>query len=89
MSLKYKNQWLFLFVVLLFILSFNTHLSKASDTIYSGQSISGNQTITSQDGVFELGFFTPGKSQNYYIGIWYKKFPNKTVVWVANRSTLF
>ncbi|PSS05714.1 G-type lectin S-receptor-like serine/threonine-protein kinase [Actinidia chinensis var. chinensis] len=86
MSLKCKSQRLFLFVVLLFIISFNTHLSKASNTIYSGQSLSGNQTITSQDGVFELGFFTPGKSQNYYIGIWYKNLPNKTVVWVASRN---
>ncbi|KAG5545300.1 hypothetical protein RHGRI_017687 [Rhododendron griersonianum] len=86
MSPKYNIQWLFHLLVPLFILSLNTHLSKGSDTIYSGQSLVGNQTITSQDGVFELGFFTPGNSQNYYIGIWYKRAPNKTVVWVANRN---
>ncbi|CAL5406529.1 unnamed protein product [Camellia sinensis] len=83
-----KIQWLFLCVVPLFILSFNTHYSKGSDgtnTIYAGQSLSGNQTITSKGGSFELGVFTPGNSQNYYIGIWYKKLPIKTVVWVANR----
>ncbi|GMP67281.1 hypothetical protein CsSME_00027329 [Camellia sinensis var. sinensis] len=87
MSLTFKIQWLFLCVVPLLILSFNTHLSKGSDdtnTIYAGQFLSGNQTITSQSGVFELGFFTPGNSQNYYIGIWYKKLPNITVVLVAN-----
>ncbi|GMP67247.1 hypothetical protein CsSME_00027302 [Camellia sinensis var. sinensis] len=81
-----KIQWLFLCVVPLFVLSFNTHFSKGSDgtnTIYAGQSLSGNQTI--QGGSFELGFFTPGNSQNYYIGIWYKKLSIKTVVWVANR----
>ncbi|ONK61930.1 uncharacterized protein A4U43_C08F35030 [Asparagus officinalis] len=61
-------------------------LSSATDTISQGQSISGNQTIVSEGGVFELGFFTPGKSNNYYIGIWYKKIPTQTVVWVANRE---
>ncbi|CAL8159709.1 unnamed protein product [Prunus armeniaca] len=58
----------------------------ASHVISAGQSLSGNQTITSPSGIFELGFFTPGNSQNYYIGIWYKKLPPKTVVWVANRN---
>ncbi|KAJ0684574.1 putative non-specific serine/threonine protein kinase [Helianthus annuus] len=24
---------------------------------------------------------------NLYVGIWYKKIPNQTVVWVANRNT--
>ncbi|KAH7848671.1 hypothetical protein Vadar_005945 [Vaccinium darrowii] len=88
MSLKNNTQWLFHFLVFLFIVSLNTHLSEESNTLYSGQSLSGNQTRTSQGGVFELGFFTPGKSQNYYIGIWYKRWsaPDKTVVWVANRN---
>lgn len=86
MSLKNNTQWLFHFLVFLFIVSLNTHLSEESNTLYSGQSLSGNQTRTSQGGVFELGFFTPGKSQNYYIGIWYKSAPDKTVVWVANRN---
>ncbi|KAJ8628396.1 hypothetical protein MRB53_021703 [Persea americana] len=37
-------------------------------------------------GIFELGFFTPGNSKNYYVAIWYKQFP-EYVVWVANRET--
>uniref|UniRef100_A0A5B6YNQ8 Receptor-like serine/threonine-protein kinase n=2 Tax=Davidia involucrata TaxID=16924 RepID=A0A5B6YNQ8_DAVIN len=87
MSLKSKKPWFFLFDLLLFILSFKIHLTIGADTISSGQSVSGNQTITSQGGVFELGFFNPpGNSQNYYIGIWYKRFPIKTTVWVANRN---
>ncbi|GMP67274.1 hypothetical protein CsSME_00027323 [Camellia sinensis var. sinensis] len=88
MSSICKIQWLFLCVVPLFILYFNTHYSKGLDgtnTIYARQSLSGNQTITCKCGSFELGFFTPGNSQNYYIGIWYKKLPIKIVVWVANR----
>ncbi|CAL5406551.1 unnamed protein product [Camellia sinensis] len=59
--------------------------SDGTNTIHAGQPLSGNQTVTSQGGSFELGFFTPGNSQNYYIGLWYKKLPIKTVVWVANR----
>ncbi|KAL4620601.1 hypothetical protein ACB092_06G167100 [Castanea dentata] len=64
------------------------NLSTGSDTIFPGESLSGNQTIISKGGVFELGFFTPGNSHNCYIGIWYKglPIPNKTVVWVANRN---
>ncbi|KAF5777989.1 putative protein kinase RLK-Pelle-L-LEC family [Helianthus annuus] len=32
-------------------------------------------------------FFSPGKSKNRYLGIWYKKISYGTVVWVANRET--
>ncbi|KAI3817669.1 hypothetical protein L1987_11465 [Smallanthus sonchifolius] len=40
-----------------------------------------------QSKMFELGFFSPGKSKNRYLGIWYKKISICTVVWVANRET--
>lgn len=34
-----------------------------------------------------LGFFTPGKSSNYYMGIWYGgKVSEQSLVWVANRE---
>ncbi|KAL9991757.1 putative protein kinase RLK-Pelle-DLSV family [Helianthus debilis subsp. tardiflorus] len=36
--------------------------------------------------MFELGFFSPGRSKNRYVGIWYKKISKGTVVWVANRE---
>ena len=39
----------------------------------SCQSISGDQTIVSAGGMFELGFFKPDQISNYYIGIWYSK----------------
>lgn len=77
---------LFFLVLLLYISSLETHFSKALDSITSSQSLIGNQTVFSQNGTFELGFFTPGNSRNYYIGIWYGRLPNKTVVWVANRD---
>ncbi|KAF5176151.1 G-type lectin S-receptor-like serine/threonine-protein kinase, partial [Thalictrum thalictroides] len=80
-----------LFLVLLmfiFYSTFLTHLCYAGDTISSGQSLTLNQTLISKAGKFELGYFRPGTSLNYYIGIWYKQvsFQNKTVVWVANRD---
>ncbi|XP_062105987.1 G-type lectin S-receptor-like serine/threonine-protein kinase At2g19130 [Humulus lupulus] len=58
----------------------------STDSIQAGQSLSGNQTLISKSAVFEMGFFTPGDSGNYYVGIWYKKIGNQTVVWVANRD---
>ncbi|XP_052178980.1 G-type lectin S-receptor-like serine/threonine-protein kinase At2g19130 [Diospyros lotus] len=87
MSPTSNHQWLFLSIRILLVVSFGAHFSEGVDTIYAGQSLSGTQTITSRGGVFELGFFTPGNSRNYYIGIWYMRpRPSKTVVWVANRN---
>ena len=87
MSLTCMKSCFFLPFLLLFSLSFKAHPCRGSDTIFPGQSLSGNQTIRSDDGgTFELGFFTPGNSRNYYIGIWYGRLPTKTVVWVANRD---
>ncbi|XP_034678900.1 G-type lectin S-receptor-like serine/threonine-protein kinase At2g19130 [Vitis riparia] len=60
-----------------------------TDTILQGQSITTSQTIISAAGNFELGFFSPGNSTNYYVGIWYKKVSDKTIVWVANRDYAF
>ncbi|KAL6535851.1 hypothetical protein OROHE_012695 [Orobanche hederae] len=59
----------------------------AADTISANQTLSGNETIVSSGGHFELGFFTPGNSSKFYIGIWYKKVRIQTIVWVANRET--
>ncbi|KAJ8568822.1 hypothetical protein K7X08_032453 [Anisodus acutangulus] len=78
----------FLFLPLLYLcLSLNTHLSFGADTISANQTLSGDQTIISSGGKFKLGFFKPGNSSNYYIGMWYNKVNKQTVVWVANRET--
>ncbi|KAF5755915.1 putative protein kinase RLK-Pelle-SD-2b family [Helianthus annuus] len=77
----------------LLFLSFSLIISLSSgagaDTITANQSISGDQTITSKDDHFTLGFFKAGNSSNYYIGIWYTKVSTvpSTVAWVANRDT--
>ena len=52
-------------------------------------SISGNETLVSAGGVFQLGFFSPGGADGAkkYLGIWYAKVPGPTIVWVANRQS--
>ncbi|PON81461.1 S-receptor-like serine/threonine-protein kinase [Trema orientale] len=60
-------------------------VSFSVDTISSFQSISDGGTLVSEEGTFELGFFSPGSSKDRYLGIWYKNIPVQTVVWVANR----
>ncbi|KAK4420697.1 G-type lectin S-receptor-like serine/threonine-protein kinase [Sesamum alatum] len=57
----------------------------AIDTLFPNQTITVGQTLVSQSQVFEMGFFSPGKSRNRYLGIWYKSTPD-VVVWVANRN---
>lgn len=70
------------------LLLFFPHISSATDTLTQSHPLrdDGRTTLVSNDGTFELGFFTPGSSKNRYIGIWYKNIPDKTVVWVANRE---
>ena len=43
-------------------------------------------TLVSRNGIFELGFFTPGVSGHRYLGIWFKNRRGPTSVWVANRK---
>ncbi|XP_020589358.1 receptor-like serine/threonine-protein kinase SD1-8 [Phalaenopsis equestris] len=72
-------------LLLLFLSNlFNTSL--AGDTITPNSSIKDGQTLISASGIFELGFFSPGSSKMRFLGIWYKKIPVQTVVWVANRD---
>ncbi|KAI3809983.1 hypothetical protein L1987_19588 [Smallanthus sonchifolius] len=78
-----KMKLIFGFLVLYASLT-RTH---AADTISANQVVRYNQTIISPKETFELGFFNPGNSTNHYVGIWYKKISNRTVVWVANRNT--
>ncbi|KAK6124445.1 hypothetical protein DH2020_041822 [Rehmannia glutinosa] len=58
------------------------------DLITPTQFLTGDQTLVSAAGEFELGFFPAGQSNNnWYIGIWYKNIEEKTVVWIANRDS--
>ncbi|KAG8386956.1 hypothetical protein BUALT_Bualt03G0202600 [Buddleja alternifolia] len=62
-------------------------LALAVDTISGNETLSGDRTLLSSGGGnFVLGFFHPGNSSRYYIGIWYRRVPTQTIVWVANRE---
>ncbi|KAE9599826.1 putative protein kinase RLK-Pelle-DLSV family [Lupinus albus] len=81
-----RKPW---FWLSLFILSFSFQIYPSSATlafISTNQTLSGDQVLLSKDGIFELGFFKPGNSSNYYICMWYKKVSQRTIVWVANRD---
>ncbi|PIN01642.1 Serine/threonine protein kinase [Handroanthus impetiginosus] len=58
-----------------------------TDSITTSQSLRDGETLVSNGGSFELGFFSPGSSKERYLGIWYRNIPIRTVVWVANRGT--
>ncbi|KAG2682071.1 hypothetical protein I3843_11G174600 [Carya illinoinensis] len=62
-----------------------------SNIIHPGQSVNASKTIVSDNGTFELCFFSPGNSTKYYVGICYKEVPDDkhNVVWVANREYPF
>ncbi|EFH45829.1 predicted protein [Arabidopsis lyrata subsp. lyrata] len=73
---------------LLLISLFSTILvAQATDILAANQTLKDGDTIVSQGGSFEVGFFSPGGSRNRYLGIWYKKISLQTVVWVANRDS--
>ncbi|PON46064.1 S-receptor-like serine/threonine-protein kinase [Trema orientale] len=75
-----------MFIFSLLCLFLKTLFSQGADTISTNQSLSGEQTVVSVGRKFELGFFKPGKSSNYYIGMWHKRDLLKTILWVANRE---
>ncbi|KAM3287027.1 G-type lectin S-receptor-like serine/threonine-protein kinase [Capsicum chacoense] len=80
-----KLWFFFLFTIFSLIQKANSQVN----TITTSQHLKDGQTITSSDGTFELGFFSPSKknsSTNRYVGIWYKKISALTPVWVGNRQ---
>ncbi|KAJ4813331.1 Serine/threonine-protein kinase [Rhynchospora pubera] len=72
------------------LISFLCFLSPGAtiDTLNPGQSIStiDGVTLVSENGVFELGFFTPGNSSNRYVAIWYHDISPKATIWIGNRE---
>ncbi|KAI9070576.1 hypothetical protein K1719_047463 [Acacia pycnantha] len=72
-----------------FLLLCFTSMSSTLDMITPSQPLRDghDETLISEGGIFEAGFFNPEYSKRRYVGIWYKNIPGKTVVWVANRET--
>ncbi|KAK8480209.1 hypothetical protein V6N13_117721 [Hibiscus sabdariffa] len=75
----------FYFYIVCCFLIFFSKVSTAIDTISVSESLTDSMTLVSNDESFALGFFSPGTSNNRYLGIWYHNDPMQTVVWVANR----
>ncbi|KAK9100349.1 hypothetical protein Scep_023779 [Stephania cephalantha] len=75
-------------VACLFLLCtlFIDRLGSATDTIKRDKFLKDGETLVSNGGNYALGFFSPGNSKQRYVGIWYEKVPEQTVVWVANRD---
>ncbi|KAK9084978.1 hypothetical protein Sjap_025389 [Stephania japonica] len=75
-------------VALLILCSFfNKKLCSATDdTITHNKFLRDGDTLVSNGGIYALGFFSPGNSQKRYVGIWFNKVSEQTVVWVANRN---
>ncbi|XP_059624155.1 G-type lectin S-receptor-like serine/threonine-protein kinase At1g11410 isoform X1 [Cornus florida] len=65
-----------------------TRFCTSTDTISLNQPIRDNHgdKLVSSGEFFALGFFSPGNSNKRYIGIWYNKVQEQTIVWVANRD---
>ncbi|KAM3747033.1 hypothetical protein ACB098_05G007900 [Castanea mollissima] len=69
-------------ILIILFLKFCTSL----DTLTTNKSIKDGQYLISKDNNFAFGFFSPGNSSYKYLGIWYVKVTQQTVVWVANRN---
>ncbi|KAG5551165.1 hypothetical protein RHGRI_009556 [Rhododendron griersonianum] len=75
--------------VFLLIFSFPLFANALTDTILQGQLVTASTAITSSRNEFELGFFSPGNknsTRSSYLGVWYRRVSEPTVVWVANRD---
>ncbi|KAG8639746.1 G-type lectin S-receptor-like serine/threonine-protein kinase RKS1 isoform X2 [Manihot esculenta] len=62
------------------------NVSMSRDTIAINQTIEDGSLLVSRGKNFALGFFSPGSSKHRYLGIWYHKIREHSVVWVANRN---
>ncbi|XP_013607362.1 PREDICTED: G-type lectin S-receptor-like serine/threonine-protein kinase At1g61480 [Brassica oleracea var. oleracea] len=69
-----------------FFLLFTMILSFSHGEITTESPLSIGKTLSSSNGVYELGFFSLNNSQNQYVGIWFKGITPRVVVWVANRE---
>ncbi|KAK2412603.1 G-type lectin S-receptor serine/threonine-protein kinase [Trifolium repens] len=73
-----------LFINSLIFCTFCSCYSSVNDTITLSKSLKDQETITSNNTNFKLGFFSPINSTNRYLGIWYINETNN--IWIANRD---
>ncbi|KAE8655747.1 B120-like protein [Hibiscus syriacus] len=82
---KNKNPVSVFLSSLFFLLSSSPLFCHGVDIIRPGDTVKDGEKLSSEDGVFELGFLSPENSSSRYIGIWYEV-DVKAVVWLANRD---
>ncbi|KAL6624738.1 hypothetical protein ACP70R_032059 [Stipagrostis hirtigluma subsp. patula] len=59
--------------------------TSVTDTLSEGHNITDSETLVSSNGVFTMGFFSPGVSTYRYLGVWFSV-SRDAVCWVANRE---
>ncbi|PIA38654.1 hypothetical protein AQUCO_02700108v1 [Aquilegia coerulea] len=87
MDLRHYLETLLFLSLYHFLLTSRSCHAIDSATLTTTQFLRDGETITSPEGDYELGFFSPGNSTKRYVGIWFAKITIQTVVWVANRDT--
>ncbi|XP_059635596.1 putative G-type lectin S-receptor-like serine/threonine-protein kinase At1g61610 [Cornus florida] len=87
MSNSYRSPARVYLCSFLFISQILVLFSQAANNIPQGQLVRDGETILSSGENFVLGFFSPENSTSRYVGIWYKKVSEQTVIWVANRES--
>ncbi|CAN1222389.1 G-type lectin S-receptor-like serine/threonine-protein kinase At4g27290 [Linum grandiflorum] len=82
------KQLSLLFLLLLLCSSPSPSSSLNSDTINPNKPLLDGDVLVSSGQIFALGFFSPQQNPiRRYLGIWYHRVSQQTVVWVANRDT--
>ncbi|KAK9084974.1 hypothetical protein Sjap_025385 [Stephania japonica] len=75
-----------LITMLILCIFYANTVSFATDTLSRNKLLRDGDTLVSNGRTYALDFFSPGNSQKRYVGIWFNKVPEQTVVWVANRN---
>ncbi|XXG83159.1 hypothetical protein AAC387_Pa10g0978 [Persea americana] len=78
----------FIFITSLVFLCFSTPCFHAAESITAAQPLTTNETMSSPNRIFELGFFpksTISNSTIFYLAIWQSN-SKRHVVWVSNRE---
>ncbi|XP_035548246.1 G-type lectin S-receptor-like serine/threonine-protein kinase At1g11410 isoform X2 [Juglans regia] len=76
-------------ILILAFLLFFPFSSSSTETLIQNQSIKDGQILISKEKNFSIGFFSPANSSYRYLGIWFAKVKEQTLVWVANRNDPF
>ncbi|CAL9023720.1 unnamed protein product [Prunus brigantina] len=82
-----STKWFAMNILLLnFLPILPSSTSIAIGSIKPNQPMRDGDVLLSSTKIFALGFFSPANSRNRYVGVWYNKVANQTIVWVANRD---